>query len=89
SCGGFFEFMPGFGAFTLPDQERRGSVRHEGSSPRTSFDVYEAEAPWKTERPPAPGNNCGTYCFILCCLCFIIPVILFIMMIVFGFGLFW
>jgi hypothetical protein len=48
NCGGLFEFMPGFGAFSLPENERRGSVRHEGSRRRTSFDIYEEEAPWET-----------------------------------------
>lgn len=92
SCGGFFEFIPGFGAFTLPEQERRGSrgsVRHEGSYPRTSFDIYEAEAPWESEQPPVQGSNCGAACFAICCLCCFLPVIMFVMMILFGFGLFW
>ena len=91
NCGGFFEYMPGFGAFTLPDQERRGSVRHEGYAPRTSFDRYEAAAPWETERPPAQQSSSGSCCGVLFCVCCVLPIILIIMSFVLGFGwlLFW
>lgn len=92
NCGGFFEFMPGFGAFSLPDDERRGSrssVRYEGSVPGYQYDVYEEDTPWGTERPPMQGGGCGAVCVIIFCFCFILPIIWFIMMIVFGFGFFW
>ncbi|MHA1964875.1 MAG: hypothetical protein ACXACG_04165 [Candidatus Thorarchaeota archaeon] len=89
NCGGFFEFLPGFGAFTLPEQERRRSVRRDGSVSWPHYDVYEAEAPWGTERPPAQRGSCGTCIVILCCLCFILPTIVLIMSIVLGFGFFW
>ena len=90
NCGGFFEFMPGFGAFSLPDQERRGSVRYEGSVPRTSFDIYEAEAPWESaDRPPAEGGGCGAACFVIMCFCCFLPILVFMLMIIFGIGFFW
>jgi hypothetical protein len=89
NCGGFFEFMPGFGAFTLPDEERRGPVRHEGSVRRTSFDIYQAEAPWESAERPPPAGNCGTACFVIICFCCFLPILLFILMIAFGIGLFW
>jgi hypothetical protein len=87
NCGGFFEFLPGFGAFTLPEQERRGSVRHEGFKPH--YDVYEADAPWGAERPPDDASKCGTACFMLLCFCCFLPILLFVLMIIFGIGFFW
>jgi hypothetical protein len=97
TCGGFFEFLPGFGAFSLPEEERTGSrssVRHEGFMPDPRYDVYEADAPWGSERlgsdaPPVQGSSCGTACFVISCLCCFIPILTFIMMIVLGVGLFW
>ena len=89
NCGGFFEFMPGFGAFTLPEQERRGSVRHEGPAFRPHYEVYEDDAPWVTDTQPAQQSNCGSCCGVLFCLCFVLPIFIFIISIIFGFGWFW
>ena len=89
NCGGIFEFMPGFGAFSLPEHEQRSSIRHEESVPGYHHEIYEADAAGGTERPPAQGRNCGAACIILCCLCCFLPVIMLVMMIIFGFGLFW
>jgi hypothetical protein len=89
NCGGIFEFLPGFGSFSLPEQEQRRSVRREGSAFRPHYEVYESEAPWGVERPPEQQGGCGACCGILFCLCFIIPVIITIASILFGFGFFW
>ncbi len=89
NCGGIFEFLPGFGSFSLPEQEQRTSVRHEGSLPGYRYDVYEADAPWVTEEPSRPQNGCGTACFVVICLCCILPIVLFVTMIIMGIGLFW
>jgi hypothetical protein len=89
NCGGIFEFLPGFGSFSLPEHEQRSSVRHEGSMPRYRHEVYEADAPWGTERPPGQQGSCGVCCTIIFCLCFIVPVIIAFMSIILGFGFFW
>ena len=97
NCGGFFEFMPGFGAFSLPEQERmgsRGSVRREGFMPDSRYDVYEADAPWGSERddsdvPLAQGGGCGVACFVISCFCCFLPILVFILMMVLGIGFFW
>jgi hypothetical protein len=85
NCGGFFEYMPGFGAFTLPELERRGSVRHEGFfRPH-----YEDEVPWETDTQPTQQSNCGNCCGVAVCLCCVLPIIMFIFSIILGFGWLW
>ena len=87
NCGGQFEYMPGFGSFSIPGEGPRtqGRVRSEGSYPGT---VYEGDAPWTTEPPPRQQSGCGTCCTICCC-CLILPTIITFM--IFGFfgGFFW
>ncbi len=75
SCGGLFEYMPGFGSFSLPDQELQKSVRYEGSVQEPYYDCDEPEAPWTIEKPPLEEGDCGKCCAIACLLCFILPVI--------------
>ena len=75
SCGGQFEYMPGFGSFSLPDQDRRDSVRHHGSTDYSEPGVYEAEVPWTIERPPSESGAFNKACAIICILCFILPII--------------
>ena len=90
NCGGFFEFIPGFGAFTLPERERAGSresVRHEGFRPH--YDVYDGEAPWGTEQPPAQQSNCGNCCGVAVCICCILPILLLFVSFILGFGWLW
>jgi hypothetical protein len=86
SCGGLFEYMPGFGSFSLPGQDRHESVRYEGPTEYGYDDpgVYETEVPWTVERP-SQTNDCGKGCIIFCILCFILPVISWI---IFFFSLF-
>lgn len=88
NCGGFFEFMPGFGAFTLPEQERSGSVRHEGSF-RPHYEDYGDEAPFMYERPPAEQSECGSCCGVAFCLCCVLPILMFIFSFILGFGWLW
>jgi hypothetical protein len=77
NCGGLFEYLPGFGSFSLPDQgSRREPATSDGSYPRT---VYESDAPWTIEPPPQQQSSCGTCCTIICCivgLLIILPMIL-------------
>ncbi|MFX1485439.1 MAG: hypothetical protein ACFFCP_19875 [Promethearchaeota archaeon] len=78
SCGGLFEYMPGFGSFSLPEQERRESVRYHGPTEYGYDDpsVYETEVPWTVERPSYEGaasqRGC-VVCFII--LCLILPLL--------------
>jgi hypothetical protein len=79
NCGGLFEYVPGFGAFSLPDQGSR--------KPATSYDdgassstIYESDAPYTIEQPPQQQSACGNCCAIICCLIgvfFIMTMILF------------
>jgi len=65
NCGGLFEYLPGFGAFSLPEQgPRESSVSHDGSSPA---EIYESEVPWTVEQPKQQSSG-GTCCAIVCCL---------------------
>jgi hypothetical protein len=89
NCGGFFEYLPGFGAFRLPEEERDVSTRTEGSMPEPYYGFPQSETPWGTERPPGGGGAAGTACFVILCLCCILPVIMFVLMFIFGIGLFW
>ena len=89
NCGGFFEYMPGFGAFSLPEEQQRGPVRYEGSAFRPRYEVYEEDAPWGTERPYyPPESSCGNCCAGLIFCCCILPIIMFIISLVLGFGWF-
>ncbi|MGY5870867.1 MAG: hypothetical protein RTV72_01340 [Candidatus Thorarchaeota archaeon] len=67
NCGGQFEYMPGFGSFSLPGEGPRTQrrVATEGSYHGT---VYEGEVPWTTESTPPKQSGCGTCCAIICCL---------------------
>ena len=89
NCGGFFEYMPGFGAFRLPEHERRGPTRHEGSAFRPHYEIYEDEVPWGFEKPPEQQDGCGTCCGIIFCLCFILPMIVVTIALLLGLGFFW
>ncbi|MFW9810622.1 MAG: hypothetical protein ACFFE6_14700 [Candidatus Thorarchaeota archaeon] len=78
SCGGLFEYMPGFGSFSLPEQDRRESFRYQGPTEYGYDDpgVYETEVPWTVERPyydEATSQRGCVACFII--LCFILPLI--------------
>ncbi|MFW9927095.1 MAG: hypothetical protein ACFFDM_10025 [Candidatus Thorarchaeota archaeon] len=75
SCGGLFEYMPGFGSFSLPEQDRPESVGYPGSRDYTDHRVYEVDASWTVEPPQQQGGDCGKCCAIACILCFILPVI--------------
>ena len=75
SCGGQFEYMPGFGSFSLPDQDRQDSVQYHGATDYSDPGVYEAEVPWTIERPPSEGTTCGKACIVICLLCFFLPII--------------
>jgi hypothetical protein len=90
NCGGFFEFMPGFGAFSLPEQERRGSrrsVRQDGFG--SHYEAYEDQASWGTERPPDQQGSCGSCCGVLFCLCCLLPIVIILLSIIFGLGWLW
>ncbi|MFW9788097.1 MAG: hypothetical protein ACFFE2_12805 [Candidatus Thorarchaeota archaeon] len=82
NCNGVFEYMPGFGAFTLPEQERTGPIRQEGSMPRYH---YEADSSWDTQEPPTPQGGCCGCCGAFFCFC----ILLVILSIFLGFSLFW
>jgi hypothetical protein len=89
NCGGFFEFMPGFGAFSLPENERGGRVRYEGSAFRPHYEAYEDDAPWGFEQGEAQQSGGGACCGVLLCLCCVLPIILFIFSLILGFGWLW
>jgi hypothetical protein len=89
NCGGVFEYLPGFGAFSLPEHEKRGTTRYEGSVPETYYGFPERETPWGIEQPTEQSGTCGNACFIILCLCFFLPVLMFIMTLVLGIGFFW
>ncbi len=73
NCGGEFEYMPGFGAFSLPGEGSRmpSQVRTEGSYSGTSYD----DDAWSLDRPAAQQSGCGTCCTI--CICIIILMTIF------------
>ncbi|MGY5880629.1 MAG: zinc-ribbon domain-containing protein [Candidatus Thorarchaeota archaeon] len=89
NCGGQFEFMPGFGSFSLPGEgprtQHQRAVRTEGPYSRPG---YGSDAPWTTETPPPKKSGCGTCCTICCC-CLLLPTIISVM--IFGLlgGFFW
>lgn len=89
NCGGQFEFMPGFGSFSLPGEgprtQQQRPVRTEGSYSGTE---YGRDDPWTTETPPPQKSGCGTCCTICCC-CLLLPTIITVM--IFGFlgGFLW
>ncbi|MHA1136990.1 MAG: hypothetical protein ACTSSE_10935 [Candidatus Thorarchaeota archaeon] len=88
NCGGQFEYMPGFGSFSLPGegprtQQRR--VRTEGSYPGA---VYEGEAPWTASSQPPKKSGCGTCCTICCC-CLLFPILSTLMLFGFFGGFMW
>ncbi|MBN2230253.1 MAG: hypothetical protein JW779_11755 [Candidatus Thorarchaeota archaeon] len=93
NCGGLFEYLPGFGAFSLPGEQPR---RQRDQPPSTSFDgsypgaVYESDVPWTTERPQQQQSGCGTCCSIACC-CFLFLFVIVPLLVVFGFfgSIFW
>jgi predicted Zn finger-like uncharacterized protein len=89
NCGGLFEYMPGFGSFSVPGEgprtQRQGPVRNEGSYPSTT---YDGEAPWGTEPPPRQQSWCGTCCTICCC-CLLFPTIFFLIVLSFFGGISW
>lgn len=75
SCGGLFEYILGFGSFSLPDQDRRDSVQYHGSTDYSGPGAYDTEAPWTIEKPPSEGSGCNKACAIICILCFFFPII--------------
>ena len=89
NCGGFFEYLPGFGAFSLPEEERRVSTRTEGSVSGTYYGFSQSESPWEIERPPTEAGSAGAACFIILCMCCFLPIVVFMMMLVLGIGFFW
>ncbi|MGY5865644.1 MAG: hypothetical protein RTV41_13660 [Candidatus Thorarchaeota archaeon] len=77
SCGGLFEYMPGFGSFTLPDKDQRDSVQYHGSTDYSEYSdpsIYDADAPWTVERPQSEVGAFNKLCAIICILCFILPI---------------
>ena len=89
NCGGFFEYMPGFGAFRLPEPERMSPTRYEGSAFRPHYEVYESEMPMDFEEAPVQESDCGTACFMLLCFCCLAPIFVVLMMLILGIGIFW
>ncbi len=89
NCGGLFEYMPGFGSFSVPGEgprtQRQGPIRSEGSYPSTT---YDGAAPWETEPPPRQQSGCGTCCTICCC-CLLFPTIFFLLFFGFFSGISW
>ena len=82
NCGGQFEYMPGFGSFSLPGEgpQTQRRVTSDGSYPGP---IYAGESSWTTERPPRKQSGCGTCCAICFC-CLLFPTFFFMLM----FGLF-
>ena len=80
NCGGQFEYMPGFGSFSLPGEGPRTQrrVTSEGSYPGT---IYQGDAPWTTETPPPKKSGCGSCCAICLCCCCGLPLITTVLMI--------
>lgn len=91
-CGGQFEYMPGFGAFSLPKEEQRGSYRYSGPSDYSESSGYSGpsdyqepegyesqyEAPWRVERARTQGGDQSKCLAIFCCLCVVVPAFLWI-----------
>ncbi len=89
-CGGTFEHLGGFGAFTIPGGEphaRRERVRFEGSYPsymdrsRYEDEGWREDSQWTIQTPEEPSSGCNTCCGV-CCFCifmnFLIGIILWI-----------
>ena len=88
NCGGQFEYMPGFGSFSLPGEGPRTQQRRErteGSYPSTG---YQGDAPWTIGDDQPKKSGCGTCCTICCC-CLLFPFLS--MLMIFGLfgGFFW
>ena len=86
NCGGIFEYLPGFGPFSLPDEAQRGSIRYEGSMSGYGEDDYEPETSWGTERPQQ--GNCGNACGAFFCFCVFIFILAIVLSTFLGFGIF-
>jgi len=75
-CGGIFEYIPGFGAFSLPEMGRERSTMGDISGdsfirspgPEQQGDRYAFP---QAEQKREGGNCCGT-----CCCCFILFILL-------------
>ena len=73
-CGGIFEYIPGFGAFSLPEMgrgDRTGDYPRDRfvARPGPSFDQDRYDFPKPEEEQPGCGDCCGTCCCI--CLLFV------------------
>ncbi|MFX1481769.1 MAG: hypothetical protein ACFFCP_01120 [Promethearchaeota archaeon] len=79
-CGGQFEYLPGFGAFSLPKEDQRGSYQYSGPSDYQEPGGYESqyEAPWRVERARTQGGDQSKCLAIFCCLCVVVPAFLWI-----------
>ncbi|MFW9844120.1 MAG: MJ0042-type zinc finger domain-containing protein [Candidatus Thorarchaeota archaeon] len=86
NCGGQFEYMPGFGSFSLPGEGPRTQrrVTTDGAYPSPQ---YGSDTPWTTEPSPKQQSGCGTCCWICCC-CLLLPTIITVMLLG-AFGGFW
>lgn len=67
NCGGQFEYIEGWGTFSLPGEGPRTQSRmtYEGSYPG---EIYEGSSPWEPESPTQQQSTCGTCCTVLCCI---------------------
>ncbi len=60
SCGGIFEYMPDFGAFSLPDKGAE-YLRQQRASARMALD----ESRMGMQQPTGQSSGCGACCCVL------------------------
>lgn len=81
NCGGYFEYMEGWGAFSLPGEGSHldSQTTYEGPS---YGDGYESTSAWEPETAPQQQASLGTCCAI--CFCLITFSIIFPLLILLG-----
>ncbi|UCE09366.1 MAG: hypothetical protein JSW61_10360 [Candidatus Thorarchaeota archaeon] len=77
NCGGVFEYLPGFGAFSIgervPSKGRATRVRDGTVWPISRADEADMEGRWYS-------GPCGRACALLCCFAIIFPFILYVIL---------
>ena len=92
NCGGTFEYMGGFGAFSIPGEGPRyrgRTARYEGSYPGYDDGTsWREEEEWTIQPPEEPSNACNACCGV-CCFCIFMNFLIgFILAFILG-GPFW
>jgi hypothetical protein len=88
-CGGVFEYIPGFGAFSLPEMGRQTGTMGDLSGdsyiptpgPQTDRDRYGFPS---QDREQNQGNSCCGACCCFLLLFFMVPYFIYMILSIFG-----